>query len=182
MKRSFLKKLSLTFLTAVLFVQLSGCYGSFTVTKKLYNWNGSVGDKFVNTAVMWVMFIIPAYEIAGAADLLIFNTIEFWTGKNPVAMNEGEKETQYVSNDGSVYRVTATQNRFDIVKISGDQAQGQTASLWYDETDGKWYISNDGGEGLLIAEKQAENSSLLTLVYPDQSKLTVDLNQMPPVR
>lgn len=182
MKRSFLKKLSLTFLAAVLFVQLSGCYGSFTVTKKLYNWNGKVGDKFVNTAVMWVMFIIPAYEIAGAADLLIFNTIEFWTGKNPVAMNENEKETQYVSTDGSVYRITATQNRFDIVKISGDQTQGETASLWFDEQAGKWYISQDGGESLLIAEEQGENNSLLTLVYPDQSKLTVDLNQLPPVR
>ncbi len=182
MKRSFLKKLSVIFLTAILFVQLSGCYGSFTVTKKLYNWNGKVGDKFVNTAVMWVMFIIPAYEIAGAADLLIFNTIEFWTGKNPVAMNENEKETQYVSTDGSVYKITATQNRFDIVKISGDVTDGETASLWFDDASEKWYISSDGGENLLVAEKQGEKSSLLTLVYPDQSKLTVDLNQLPPVR
>lgn len=182
MKRSFLKKLSVTLLTAVMLLQLGGCYGSFTVTKKLYNWNGSVGDKFVNTAVMWVMFIIPAYEIAGAADLLIFNTIEFWTGKNPVAMNEDEKETQYVSNDGSVYRITATQNRFDIVKISGDEVKGETASLWFDDASGKWYISNDGGESRLVAEKQGENSSLLTLVYPDQRKLTVDLNHLPPVR
>ncbi|MCC6550810.1 MAG: DUF3332 family protein, partial [Ignavibacteriaceae bacterium] len=116
------------------------------------------------------------------ADLLIFNTIEFWTGKNPVAMNENEKETQYVSTDGSVYRITATQNRFDIVKISGDQTQGETASLWFDEQAGKWYISQDGGESLLIAEEQGENNSLLRLVYPDQSKLTVDLNQLPPVR
>jgi hypothetical protein len=97
-------------------------------------------------------------------------------------MNEDEKETQYVSNDGSVYRITATQNRFDIVKISGDEVKGETASLWFDDASGKWYISNDGGESRLVAEKQSENSSLLTLVYPDQSKLTVDLNHLPPVR
>jgi hypothetical protein len=37
----------------------AGCFGKFALTRKLYSWNESVGSKFVQSLVMWVMFIIP---------------------------------------------------------------------------------------------------------------------------
>ncbi|MEQ9499849.1 MAG: DUF3332 domain-containing protein [Deltaproteobacteria bacterium] len=65
-------------------VGTTGCYGSFALTKKLHTWNGSLGNKFLNTIVFWVLVIIPVYELITLGDAIIFNLIEFWTGSNPL--------------------------------------------------------------------------------------------------
>jgi Domain of unknown function (DUF3332) len=62
----------------------SGCYGSFALTKKLYEFNGAVQDRFVRSIVTAVMILLPVYWFGGAVDWVLFNTIEFWTGKNPM--------------------------------------------------------------------------------------------------
>ena len=38
------------------------------------------GNKIVNNLVFWGLAIVPVYSLAMAGDLLILNTIEFWTG------------------------------------------------------------------------------------------------------
>ena len=64
----------------------SGCYGPFYLTRKVWEWNGQVGGKWANEVVYIVMaHIIPVYGIAGLADAVIFNSIEFWGGANPMA-------------------------------------------------------------------------------------------------
>jgi hypothetical protein len=69
----------------------SGCYGGFAVTQALYKFNGEIkvsddkkANRVVQSVVMVVMAIFPVYEIAMLADALIVNSIEFWTGKNPM--------------------------------------------------------------------------------------------------
>lgn len=64
---------------------LSGCYGKFALTKKLYDFNGSVHPNgIVQSVIMVGLNIIPVYGIAIMADALILNSVEFWTGKNPM--------------------------------------------------------------------------------------------------
>ncbi|MFC1522020.1 DUF3332 family protein [Elusimicrobiota bacterium] len=65
-------------------IGLAGCYGGFNLTKKLYNWNGEMGEKWVDEAVFLGLLIIPAYSVATMVDGLILNSIEFWSGNNPV--------------------------------------------------------------------------------------------------
>lgn len=88
-----------------LFIAITGmnCYGGFMATRKIYNWNGTLGNKWVKTIVMWALVIIPVYPIASLADIVILNTLEFWTGSNPLAMKAGEVETQLVRRDGKEY-------------------------------------------------------------------------------
>jgi hypothetical protein len=62
----------------------TGCYGDFALTRKLHQWNGSLGDKWVNTLVFWALVIVPVYEVAALGDAIIFNVIEFWGGRNPI--------------------------------------------------------------------------------------------------
>ncbi len=76
----------------------TGCYGKFALTRKLYDWNGSLGNKFVNTLVMWVLMIIPVYGVVTFIDGFILNLIEFWSGSNPLATVDHE--------DGSQTRMT----------------------------------------------------------------------------
>jgi len=61
----------------------SGCYGSFALTKKLYDFNGTIADPIARSIItVGAMF---AFIFTGLGDWAIFNTIEFWTGKNPIS-------------------------------------------------------------------------------------------------
>lgn len=74
---------------------IQGCYGRFQLTRNLYNWNGKVGNKFVNELVFLGLCIIPVYDIVGFVDVVILNSVEFWTGKNPMmskVITEGDKK------------------------------------------------------------------------------------------
>ena len=70
-------------LLAVMMVIAGGCYGSFELVKKVHKFNGTLGNKYVNELGFLVMNIIPVYSVAGFIDVVVLNTIEFWTGKNP---------------------------------------------------------------------------------------------------
>lgn len=63
---------------------LGGCWGSFSLTGRLYDWNGSFGSKWVSWLVFLVFIILPVYGATLFIDAVILNTIEFFSGKNPV--------------------------------------------------------------------------------------------------
>jgi hypothetical protein len=128
----------------------SGCIGGFRLSNTLLNWNKkATGNKFVNWIVFLVLWIIPVYGITIFVDILVLNSIEFWTGSNPMAMAPGEKETQYVKRDGSTYKIEATQNRFHIVRVDGPDS-GAQADLIYNPNTNIWSVSN-GSETAAVA-------------------------------
>jgi hypothetical protein len=63
----------------------AGCFGKFRLTRKVYDINQSIDEKYVRSAVTWIFVIVPVYGFAALLDLIVFNVIEFWTGENPVA-------------------------------------------------------------------------------------------------
>lgn len=65
-------------------VASTGCFGSFSATRKLYTYNKSTGDKWVQEFVFFAFSVIQVYSIVAAGDALIFNSVEFWTGDNPI--------------------------------------------------------------------------------------------------
>src|SRR5688572_15404751 len=71
-------------LSGVLVLAVTGCYGPFRLTRKLHKFNGEIGDKWVNEAAFVGMVVFPVYFFATLADAIVFNSVEFWTGKNPV--------------------------------------------------------------------------------------------------
>jgi hypothetical protein len=88
-------------------VPATGCYGTFTLTKSLHSWNGKLGDKFVNALVFFAFVIIPVYEVVVLADMIVLNTIEFWSGKNPTtAMKDGEVHEKVAVIDGKHVKMT----------------------------------------------------------------------------
>lgn len=81
------RRQQITALVVALAVGCAGCFGSFNLTRKLYNWNDSVSkDKWIKEAVFLVLIWAPIYGLAGLGDAVIFNTIEFWSGENPIDM------------------------------------------------------------------------------------------------
>jgi len=116
-----MKKKIVSVLTATLFLFLvttlnTGCFGKFALTQKVYNFNKGLGSKFVQELGFILMLFIPVYGVASLIDAFILNTIEFWTGSNPMAMNDGDVKQQYVMLDGKVIKMTATKGKMTIVE------------------------------------------------------------------
>jgi hypothetical protein len=61
----------------------AGCFGKFQLTRKLYDINQSIDEKYVRSAATWLF--VPLYGLTGLLDFVVFNVIEFWSGENPVA-------------------------------------------------------------------------------------------------
>jgi hypothetical protein len=95
----------------------AGCFGSFQLTKQLYEVNRSVEDKYLRSAVTW-LFVIP-YTFTGVLDFLIFNVVEFWSGKSPIAAgpvttehaDAGGKSVLTLARDGAA--TLATVERYE---------------------------------------------------------------------
>lgn len=67
----------------------TACYGRFQLVRNVYDANSSVKDKYVRSGVTW-LFAIVVYPLAGLADFLVINVIEFWQGKNPMMKTESD--------------------------------------------------------------------------------------------
>ncbi|CAN5378056.1 hypothetical protein BH11BAC2_BH11BAC2_21730 [soil metagenome] len=121
----------------------SGCYGKFALTGKLYDWNGQIGDKFVNSLVFFVLCVIPVYPAAAFVDAVIFNLIEFWSGSNPIAMKEGQHEEQLITKNGVDYKMEATKNQLTITTLSGKHL-GKKVNFVYTSENRTWNIEKEG--------------------------------------
>ncbi len=88
----------------------TSCIGSFALTNKLLSWNKQVSNKFVNELVFFAFWVIPVYEVAALADVVVINSIEFWSGSNPVAVGksviDGQDGRYLVECDGKGYTIT----------------------------------------------------------------------------
>ncbi|HPF09737.1 MAG TPA: DUF3332 domain-containing protein, partial [Candidatus Cloacimonadota bacterium] len=160
------KLTSMALIVVLLAIGLSGCFGNFAATRKVYDFNKSFGDKWVNQIMFWVLSWIPVYGVAGTADVLIFNTVEFWTGSNPLAMAPGEEVIKYASENGKDLKITIRQNQIHVEDLANP---GQDLALQYKPFEKSWYYQTE--EGLVkiatISQDQASffrpNGKALTL-------------------
>ena len=78
----------------------AGCFGNFQLTRKVYDINRSIDDKYVRSAATWIFAIVQVYTVAALLDLIVFNVIEFWSGENPVA--EAKVTKVYAQGNGKM--------------------------------------------------------------------------------
>lgn len=116
---------------------LNSCVGSFALTKTVLNWNNQVGNKFVNELVFFAFWILPVYEVTGLADLLVMNSIEFWSGTNPM-----EASTKYIDTESGRYMVKCDGKGYDVVC----ETTGKSVRLDFDEPTQTWSVDVDGEE------------------------------------
>lgn len=77
----------------------TACYGPFNLTRNLWHWNGTFENKWGREGMYLVLTIVPVYPICVLGDALIFNSIEFWGGKNPIdlTVQTSDAETDQVA-------------------------------------------------------------------------------------
>ncbi len=63
----------------------TSCLGPNNAFENLHQWNRTVTDsKWANEGIFLVLTILPVYSLFYLADIIIFNSIEFWGMDNPV--------------------------------------------------------------------------------------------------
>ena len=128
---------------AILF---SSCLGSFRAFNNLKDWNqGATDSKFLDNLIFWGLNIVPVYGLFFLGDALIFNVIEFWSGSNPIAMKEGESETQMVEHEGNTFKMVATKNRVQVTVVEGPK-KGKKIDLVYKPDEKSWNAVRPNGE------------------------------------
>lgn len=136
MKKKTLKAVLCLAMAGVL---TSSCVGSFTMFNKLASWNKTATDnKFLNELIFIV--ISPAYAFAGLADALVLNTLEFWTGDNPMAHRIG-KTMKVQGEDGLIYAVKTLKKGYEIT-----DPQGKVYHFTYNKKDNSWSMETEGQE------------------------------------
>lgn len=101
-------KVSALFLAATLLT--TSCVGSFSLFNRVAKWNShATGSKFLNEIIF--IIISPAYAVCAVADVLVFNTVEFWSGSNPMAQKIGTTE-EVLGKDGRYYAVTTLKDGY----------------------------------------------------------------------
>lgn len=160
-----MKNAKILFLAALLgsvSITQTSCMGSFGLTNKVYGWNKSLGGKWVNELVFLVLLIVPVYEISFFIDGIILNSIEFWTGSNPVSMKAGDIEEQLVKGeDGTQYKITATQNQFAVEALSGNQKGTVEAMRFSPETNSWTLIKNNNEYEIATIQQRSQNGDIV---------------------
>ncbi len=165
-----MKKKGLTLLVATTLassVLFSSCIGSFGLTNKLLDWNRNIDTKFVNELVFLALCIVPVYEISVLADAVVLNSIEFWSGSNPVAATGTVKK---VSTDKGNYAIETQKDGYRIQKEGEEKA----VELVFNETDKSWSVEADGETTKLL---QFTNNDEVVMFLPDGKEMNVELNQ-----
>ena len=142
---------------------LSSCIGSFSLTRQVIDWNNQVGSKFINEVVFFALWIVPVYEVTFLCDILVINSIEFWSGSNPLTAStkviDSEQGRYLVACDGHGYTVTF-------------EPTGQSIRLEFEDETGS-VVTDDGAYELLTFL----DSSHVRVPAPDGSQKVVTLDQ-----
>lgn len=149
---------------SILAVHVSGCFGSFALTRKIYDINQGISD---NKFIRWVVFlgftILPVYGVGTFIDALVLNSLEFWTGSNPLGGGGGSGGTRGASP--RAVRLSPTET----LKLSRDgesgvmrvelEREGQEPQVRYFEPlDDGMAVRDEAGALLLRARERADGS------------------------
>ncbi|MBI5905476.1 MAG: DUF3332 family protein [Deltaproteobacteria bacterium] len=105
----------------------TGCFGKFQLTRKVYDINKSIDEKYVRSAVTWIFVIVPVYGIAALLDFLIFNTIEFWSGDNPVTSAPVTKT--YAQGDGKAVLTLSREGEATVATVERYEGDALVSTL-----------------------------------------------------
>jgi len=148
-------------------IMFSSCIGSFKLTNNVLSWNKTIGSKFINELVFIGFHIVPVYEITVLADILVLNSVEFWSGRNPmdaeVASNtvKGENGEYLVERDNTGYKITKTEDN-------------TVVELRFNEENQTWSAISNGQEVEILTFNDDNN---VTMHLPDGTTMQVELSE-----
>ena len=136
-----MKKISLKVAVCLMagsFLFSSCMVGSWGLFNKYADWQTHMtSNKFVNAVVGFVLGAV-CYPVSSLVDALVLNTIEFWTGDNPVASNIGKTQS-VMGQDGRFYAVKTLKNGYEVT-----DPNGVVTLFTYNKKENSWSMSQNG--------------------------------------
>lgn len=161
-----MKKLKVATLLLAGAMLTTSCIGSFGLFNKLLSWNKTATDsKFLNE-IIFLILSLP-YAICGTADVVVLNTIEFWTGDNPMANNG--KTKQVMGQDGKYYAVKTLKDGYEITAPTGE-----VTKFLYDKSTDSWSQVANGKQTELF---RFNEDGTIKATLPNGKKMDVALNE-----
>lgn len=166
MKKFFLRGTMAVLLSCC--ILFSSCIGSFGLSNKLHSWNNSIGSKWVNELVFLAFCILPVYEVSLIADGLILNSIEFWSGRNPIA--DASVPTKIKGKNGE-FSIERTACGYHIENENSAVA----TDLSFNEDTQTWSVITSTGEIIPLLKFNENNEVVMYL--PNGNEVPVELSK-----
>jgi hypothetical protein len=117
----------------------SSCFvGKFALFNKYANWQTHMtSSKFLNAIVGFIIGPIVG-GVCLFVDTLVLNSIEFWSGNNPVASNIGTTK-QVMGQDGRYYAVTTLKNGYEVKAPTGE-----ITTFIHNAENDSWSVEQNG--------------------------------------
>ena len=169
MKKRFV---ALTLALAMLASFSTACIGKMAVSGAVRELNlETVDGRWERWFLFLGLYIIPVYPFAGMADLLVVNSIEFWTGQNPV--NDAEAVTPgaaqddfsmktFTTEDGT--QVTMTHEVDDTITAVITSPEGETHTLVISKNDNGIFFQDEQGNVLMDTSAQHVSPELASIL------------------
>ena len=157
----------------------SSCIGSFSLFNGYEKWQCNMtSNKYVNCIVGLILQPIVG-GVCLFVDAVVLNTIEFWTGSNPMAVN---KVQTVKGQDGRYYAVKTLKNGYEVKAPNGEvtlfihdskteswsiSQNGVTKEIIRFNADGTIQASLQNGEKLTVSNDQAGMQKVREAVYND---------------
>ena len=161
-KKSFIIGVGLLLLSSLTF---QSCIGSFSLTNKVLTWNRNVNNKFVNELVFFAFWVLPVYEVTAVADLLVINSIEFWSGNKPLEANN-----KVIDTEQGQYFIAVDETGYKIKSPNGD-----TLNFIYDQTNDMWSFNKNDNEKIDFL--QFEDVNHVKILNTDGDFVDVELSE-----
>jgi hypothetical protein len=134
----------------------SGCFGPFNLTRRLYQWNAQVGEKWEREIVFLLLALTPVYSAAVLADAVVFNSMEFWTGRNPVdppMMRKGQAiQTRRIALGKDEVRMTRTEDAdYRLMTLEFFQDGKPAGLLRFERLPGQPTLARDANDRIIMS-------------------------------
>ncbi|MGB5142859.1 DUF3332 domain-containing protein [Shewanella indica] len=136
--------------TVLICSQLAGCMGQMGLSGMLTKGNLSAVDNRYGRAGLYLL-LAPVYGITAAADLFIFNSIEFWTGKNPIT---GKSPALVDMPADAVFKINHKLDK-DLTTAPVKLSRASMSAI-DDNTLAMTLSYEDGTEQVMLGRKQGE--------------------------
>ncbi len=176
-----MKKMSLRAAVVLLAGSLlcSSCIGSFSLFNKYEKWQCNMtSNKYVNGIVGLILQPIVG-GVCLFVDAVVLNTIEFWTGSNPMALN---KVQTVKGQDGRYYAVKTLKDGYEVKAPNGEitlfthdskteswsiTQNGVTKEIIRFNADGTIQATLQSGEKMTVSNDEAGMMQVREAVYND---------------
>ncbi len=138
-------------------VATTSCFGTFQLTRNLYKFNQEVNpDKWIQWFVFLVLSI--SYGLAFVIDAVVANSMEFWSGQNPITADAGSVKVVR-GPKGEVATFTWTEEGTVSVVVEGVapeplhltlRTEARSLGAWDDEGNLLARVTDVGGQPMLV--------------------------------